>query len=106
MMYGAQIYLKEYSMLSNHAYYRLEENEEKIDELKNLVTDLLREDYTITPAAQLVMDLYKEQIDKTARKTYLHIEGKQFKADDFDRCINGALIWGYFFAQEMTKEAM
>jgi hypothetical protein len=104
MMYGAQIYLKEHGISTNHAHYRIEQDIQKIEELKNIVTELLSEEYVITPAATIVMDLYKEQIASTKKKAAMHIPGKKFLTEDFDRCLHGALIWGYFFAQEMVQD--
>ncbi len=103
MMYGAQIYLKEHGLANHHSGYHIEKDEVKIERMKSMVTELLGSEYRITPAAGIVMDLYKEQIAYTKKGSYMLIPGKDFKEDDFDRYLNGALIWGYFFAKEMVR---
>lgn len=103
MMYGAQIYLKEYGLVNHHVSFSIEKDGEKIEQMKNMITELLGGEYHISPAAGIVMDLYKEQLAYTKKSSYMHIPGKDFREDDFDRYLNGALIWGYFFAKEMVR---
>jgi len=103
MMYGAQIYLKEFNLANNHLAYDIEKKEEKIERIKDRVTELLGNEYRITPAAGIVMDLYKEQLAYTKKGSYMDISGKSYSGEDFDRYLNGALVWGYFFAKEMVR---
>ena len=101
LIYGAHIYLKEHALHNDHHPYLIEKDDAKIEEIKNMVTEKLGDGFTLTDEAAVVIELYKQQLSHTKKKVYLEVDGKTFAEADFDRCLHGTLLWGYFFAKEM-----
>lgn len=101
MMYGTQIYLKEHALRTHHAYYVIEKDALRIEAIKNKVTELLCGEYSVDPASNMVMGLYKNQIHETKQKVQKEIMEVGYSAEDFDRCLHSSLMFGYLFAREM-----
>lgn len=101
---GAQIYLKERSVFTNFAPYRLRSDEQAIKEVKHRVTKMLFDGATILETTDQVMQLFLDHMVTPRVMRRLAIHEHDFDQEKFDRFMPASILWGYLFAKEMILD--
>lgn len=101
---GAQIYLKERSIFTNFAPYRVRSDKETIKDIKHRVTKMLFDGATILETTDQVMHLFLAHMVTPRTMRRLAVSDHDFDSEKFDRFMPASILWGYLFAKEMILD--
>ena len=101
---GAQIFLKERSIFTNFAPYKMQTDEKKVKDIKQRVTKMLFDGATILETTDQTMQMFLEQIANSRQIKKLVVSNHEFDEEKFDRFMPASILWGYLFAKEMLTD--
>ncbi|HLD01500.1 MAG TPA: hypothetical protein VJC10_01365 [Patescibacteria group bacterium] len=101
---GVQIYLKEYSFFNNFAPYSIEGDSRLIRESKNRALRQLTEGIEISETINQIMTLFLIQLDPIKEKLRRRQQDESVNQHLFEKLLPITMVWGYLFAQEVTRE--
>ncbi len=104
MTCGVQIYLKERSVFTSYAPYRILTDTNGIREARRKIFRQLEDGIEIFSPIDEVMDLFIKQLSPVKTKIMRYTKDFEFNDELFDKILPITLLWGYLFAKEMIVD--
>lgn len=101
---GVQTFLKERSIIKNHAPFTIQANIRKIKKAQQVALEKLTLKPPITQSTEQVIIKFLLQLSTAKEKANFEIKGKKLSKDKIDTNLSSAILWGYYFAKEMVLE--
>jgi hypothetical protein len=103
--YGAQIYLKEHSILTNSAPYSFMTDRKKLESVRKKIFELAATgDMKSTPLADVTIEIFLQHFMTNFQEVEFDLEHHKLNKETFFKYMGTSLYWGYNFARNVIIE--